>query len=1015
MNIKAIETQLSANAKALEWGRVYLRGQELSDFRDRLISNRIKLKRLKYASGFNPAAAIFGESQVGKSYMVDCLLTSDTEVLKVYDGHGKATGFIDSINPLGGGKEATSLISRFTTKPVWTDPDYPVRASMMTPIDVVILLVDSYFNDVINHDMPKADRIREEIESLKASYAGRGPKQSIITEDEIYELRQYIGSSLVLRGESFRMSLIECKYFEELALLINKVDIHEWTDVFSFLWNKQPIVTGIFSKLISTLQRMSFSSNVYIKIDAVLRDTGTILHVDRLHELFGLTEIIDDKGNKTIIQVASEPLMAVLTEDGVTLSDISKSEFCALATELAFTIVDVASKSESFVAKKPFLKESDILDFPGARSRQMINASTITEDDACKMILRGKIAYLFNKYSQQYLITNLLFCHHEQQSNVVTLSSLLEGWVESTVGDTADKRAKFMQTVDVSPLFIIGTKFNIDLCKTVIEKGNLAEAQKDSNKAYRWTKRFGILKNLINPTAENDWFTNWTPGAAFKNLYLLRSYDYSMEMFEGYKEQNEGDPTWHIVRNPDGTIRGEIAVRDEYKAFFDDLKRTFVEDPFVATHFRNPETSWREVVGEESGTGWEAKDGSAYIIENLTKSSKRMSALRSEQYRSVSEDSFNNLVDALHKLYHDDNSDQELQKQMRTAGTISLMLDVLFGKDKYFFSDFISSMTVDEEELHDVVMDIINNTKVVDDTDLSVLFAIRAKAGIDNMLPFEENLARLMRAYNCETENQLVTVLDDYAVTVEDIINPPKMMNFSRLIADSVERMWLSSRISLDRYKEFVNRGFKESELKKFLDNTSVLYKDKIRLSDRIAKKIHPFVSSSNAVDDMADMLADICAEMINSFVNTMGASYYEDEMWNNIHSTITKNEFDIHIPSDIQGDYRFDEFAAREELPAVFDTFDNVDKILNEIPVDRNKLRYFSNYLEFYNWTELMKVSFLATQGIPKYDVNMNNALRVLLVNEIILQETLKSLVESSRVLQSLTLLKSNENERIS
>jgi hypothetical protein len=235
------------------------------------------------------------------------------------------------------------------------------------------------------------------------------------------------------------------------------------------------------------------------------------------------------------------------------------------------------------------------------------------------------------------------------------------------------------------------------------------------------------------------------------------------------------------------------------------------------------------------------------------------------------------------------------------------------------------------------------------------------------------------------------------------------------LIADSVERMWLSSRISLDRYKEFVNRGFKESELKKFLDNTSVLYKDKIRLSDRIAKKIHPFVSSSSAVDDMADTLADICAEMINSFVNTMGASYYEDEMWNNIHSTITKNEFDIHIPSDIQGDYRFDEFAAREELPAVFDTFDNVDKILNEIPVDRNKLRYFSNYLEFYNWTELMKVSFLATQGIPKYDVNMNNALRVLLVNEIILQETLKSLVESSRVLQSLTLLKSNENERIS
>ncbi|MBQ9721957.1 MAG: hypothetical protein IJV84_00340 [Bacteroidales bacterium] len=1014
MDIKAIETQLSANAKALEWGRVYLRGQELSEFRDKLIANRINLKRLKYASGFNPAAAIFGESQVGKSYMVDCLLTSDTQVLKVYDGHGNATGFIDSINPLGGGKEATSLISRFTIKPVWTDPDYPVRASMMTPIDVVILLVDSYFNDVINHDMPKPDMIRAEIESLKASYGNKSRKQSIITEDEIYELREYIKSGFVLRGEAFRMSLLECRYFEELSLLIDKIDIHEWTEVFSFLWNKQPIVTGIFSKLISTLQRMSFSSNVYIKIDAVLRDTGTILHVDRLHELFGLTEIVDEKGNKTIIQVASEPLMAVLTGDGVKLEGISKSEFCALATELAFTIVDTEKKTDSFLSEKPFLKESDILDFPGARSRQMINATTITEDDACKMILRGKIAYLFNKYSQQYLITNLLFCHHEQQSNVVTLSSLLQGWVQTTVGKTAESRAKFMQAVDVSPLFIIGTKFNIDLCKTIIEKGNLAEAQKDANKTYRWTKRFGILKNLINPTAENDWFTNWTPGIAFKNLYLLRSYDYSTEMFEGYKEQREGDPTWHIVRNPDGTIRGEIAVREEYKSFFSDLRRTFVEDSFVAAHFCNPETSWREVIGEESNTGWEAKDGSAYIIENLTKSSKRMSALRSEQYKSVSEEAFNELVKSLHEFYHDDNSDLELQKQARTAGTISLMFDVLFGKDKYFFSDFISSMLVDEEELHDVVMDIINNTKVVDDTDLSVLFAIRAKARIDNSLSFDENLDRLMNSYNCETQDQLVAVLKDYNVTVEEIINPPKMMNFSRLIADSVENMWVNTRLSLDRYQEFVKRGFKETELRKLLDNTTALYREKIKLSDRIAKKIHPFVSSSNAVDDMADMLADICAEMINRFVNTMGAAYYEEEMWDSVKSTIAKNRFDIDIPSDIQGDYVFDEFDAREKLPVVFDTFDNVDKILNEIPVDRNKLRHFSNYMEFYNWTELMKVSFLATQGIPKYDVNMNNALRNLFVNDIILQEVLKDLVDDSKILQSLSSLKSNENDRV-
>ena len=89
--------------------------------------------------------------------------------------------------------------------------------------------------------------------------------------------------------------------------------------------------------------------------------------------------------------------------------------------------------------------------------------------------------------------------------------------------------------------------------------------------------------------------------------------------------------------------------------------------------------------------------------------------------------------------------------------------------------------------------------------------------------------------------------------------------------------------------------------------------------------------------------------------------------------------------------------------------------QILNEIPIDRNKLRHFSNYMEFYNWTELMKISFLATQGIPKYDVNMNNALRNLMLDEIICQASLKNLVEGSSKLQSLSSLKPNENDRVS
>ena len=108
-------------------------------------------------------------------------------------------------------------------------------------------------------------------------------------------------------------------------------------------------------------------------------------------------------------------------------------------------------------------------------------------------------------------------------------------------------------------------------------------------------------------------------------------------------------------------------------------------------------------------------------------------------------------------------------------------------------------------------------------------------------------------------------------------------------------------------------------------------------------------------------------------------------------------------MQSEVFGTVEFDEKGVRENLPEVFNIFDNVDKILNEIPVDRNKLKHFSNYQEYYKWTELMKVSFLATQGIPKYDVNMNNALRTLIVTGIVEQADMRDLVESSEILQSL------------
>ena len=84
-----------------------------------LVNYRRKLNKKKYALEENPAAAIYGASQMGKSYLVSNLLSEKGAPFTVIDGEGKSYVFLDEINPEGKKKEATSIVTRFSTNFKW--------------------------------------------------------------------------------------------------------------------------------------------------------------------------------------------------------------------------------------------------------------------------------------------------------------------------------------------------------------------------------------------------------------------------------------------------------------------------------------------------------------------------------------------------------------------------------------------------------------------------------------------------------------------------------------------------------------------------------------------------------------------------------------------------------------------------------------------------------------------------------------------------------------------------------
>ena len=476
--------------KMIEWSNVFLKDESKRKTRSQLVDSRRKLNRIKSALLVNPAASIFGESQVGKSYLVGSLLADDKGSLKVYDGDGIEYDFINEINPVGGGQESTAVVTRFTTRSLeGLDKAFPVEASLLSAKDLLLVIIDSYFNDLRQQDFCTTEELEDKIKDLKFDYASAQIiENNAITEDDLYEVKEYLENSNNFNaGYTEAEKIAKSGFFEELGLFINRIPWTDWVNVFSILWSENQMFTMIFERILKSLHSLHFERKVFIKIEATLRVTGTVLDVERIRELFGEEET-DSK--EYLIKE-----MVVKTSKGVVT--IGKSEFCAITSELVFRVKKELEKN------KEFLQKLDLLDFPGARSRERYTVS----DDAnffaefnmkAKLVLRSKVAYLFNLYASNYYISNMLFCHHDKQSEVKTLSDLLTKWVYTAIGKTTEERSLFMQDAKVAPLFIVGTKFNIDMEKT--SNDDTAKDMQERMNLYngRWNRRFStVLSDVL--------------------------------------------------------------------------------------------------------------------------------------------------------------------------------------------------------------------------------------------------------------------------------------------------------------------------------------------------------------------------------------------------------------------------------------------------------------------------------------------------------------------------------------
>ena len=934
---KNINTQLNIIEKAIKWVKETdsMKGAKGENAYRNLVNYRRKLNKKKFALEGNPAAAMYGESQAGKSYLVSALLSVAGKSFKVLDGKENEFDFKNQINPRGNEMESTSVVTRFSTKYASINQDYPILAKLLSPTDIILVICEAYYNNLKVNKPLSFDDLKEKINSFELNYSNKKECQKLIIEDDILNMEDYFNDNF---SKLVYNNVKDADFFDKISSFVTKIPPEEWKDVFSLFWNFNPQLTKLFNDLIKQYQQLNFTDTVYLPIDAVLRDKGTLLDVSRLDEIYDTFKGQEsDYAYQTLVFYKDKEA----NEKTITFS---KPYLCALTAEIIFVL------PEKLKEDKPFLAHTDLLDFPGTRRFETTSEENISDKSLTVLLRRGRVDYLFNKYSSYERLNALLFCQNQKQSSQSVMPEKLNRWIGSMIGNSPEEREAFKSSI--SPLFIISTWFNKDL--EFDYNNDKPDRMQSLNE--RWHQRFTkTLAGEIIKSSDYQWLNKWTiSNPNFQNIYLLRDFDKSSEtnsqIYKGYNQN---------------AIEAEEIKPESFPEFRKILRKSFIEYDFVKQHFENPENSWDRAASIN-------EDGTQLIIDKLTIAANNINPARIEKSVRELQLILENIISFLKEYYNSPDKAESLLRAIATAGSIQANLDIAFGRDPYFFGSMMRELMLKNSDVYNLYLGKIRDIERRDVINMDKYSAIRMM--VPELNPnenFDMNLECLRKHYEKRTIKECQDFFEnEQGIDLNELFygNNTRVKSFSQVLAKELETFWFED--YMFRNQQNLSEIVSKEGLQDIQDMLRRLY-EKLNITEIIAEKIRRYVDGYRNIEDVYEMIADISAEMINKFINTVGLEYYNESNYNDLK----KASENINGLSWEHYELQFEK-NSKNEVAELITQMGNLPELLNQNPLPKEKLKFLPNYRNYIMWYDLLKAGFVTASGVPNYDPIANEKL---------------------------------------
>lgn len=580
--------------------------------------------------------AVFGPSNVGKSYLVSALARKPTAngspppLMAVFAD--RKVDFLKEINPEEE-QEATGLVTRFSISPNAGAAVRPVVVRLLDQLDLVKILANTYFHDfeAAQERVPLEPEVTQAIEQ-----AGKQAQAGAIDDIEIDDLHVYFDGQFPARETTKLLNRID--YWEQLEALAPALPIGERVKLYSFLWGQLPEFNELYARLYADLKGLGFSREAHCPIEALIPREKSIINVKALANIAG-----DDPDKLEVKGGAAAPYA------------IARSHLTAITAELLIQI-----------AEEPwqYFQHTDLLDFPGARSREMINeppAAYVKKPGAIAgLFRRGKVAHLFDRYRERKELTSMLLCVVPGNQDVMTLPRTVLSWIHDSHGIGPEERSR----VETALLFVM-TKF---------DRRFETSTGKPLTSHERWSGAISnALTGYFGPKSNDDWTRFWRPNEPFNNCYWLRN------------------PNFHapgLIRYSPGHA-AEVGLLEPER--IEEIKREYLDSETIQRHFGGTERALR---------AWDAAftlndGGIRYLAESLEP------VCRPELKRRQIEERLRGLRrqmrEKLDEFHVSDDNEAEKTKRIKAAEqAVAALQDIVKARR---FGHFLSELQVASDAL----------------------------------------------------------------------------------------------------------------------------------------------------------------------------------------------------------------------------------------------------------------------------------------------------------------------------